>query len=427
MKILYFIVLIVLVSAKVGYFWQISDPHFDSNYKEGGDKENCNYEIVCCRHIFPNTTKKAGKFGAPDGMNCNSPLVTIKSTFNFIKTLTARLNPKPSFLLMTGDYAGHDIELQTKEGNLQKIKEFTDFTEDMNSGMKIYPSFGNHDGFPCDTLNDKQPNDMLNQLSRIWSKHRLTPESINNIRKGGYYTERIMPGLRVINMNTQWSSMLNAYLLVDSSKDHANHMKFIKDSLELAARNNEKVIILGHIRPRGDSTRWFPSKLLEFEELIQKHHQRIIGQFYGHTHTDSISFMMNKDNKIINPMFVGGVIVTKTKKHPTVRLYKYNADDFKLLDYEDFYIPLKESEAIGEIIWKSLYKFTEEYNLPDLSNESFEKLYESFKISDVNWKKYLWNYRSRYTNKVCQGNCKKTELCKMISPTQQRLMECLKR
>ena len=104
---------------------------------------NCNFEIVCCRHKYPNTTKKAGKFGGPES-SCNTPLATIESTFNFIKTFSQRLNPKPSFVLMTGDYVGHDNEFQSKEKNLQRINEFTDYSENMKSGMKIYPSFGNH-------------------------------------------------------------------------------------------------------------------------------------------------------------------------------------------------------------------------------------------------------------------------------------------
>ena len=53
---------------------------------------------------------------------------------------------------------------------------------------------------------------MLNEVSKIWSKHRFTSESISNIRKGAYYTELIIPGLRIINMNTQLFSMTNAYV-----------------------------------------------------------------------------------------------------------------------------------------------------------------------------------------------------------------------
>ena len=105
---------------------------------------NCNYEFICCRYIFPNTTRKAGKFGAPEGTFCNTPLVTIQSTFDFMKTYSQRLTPKPTFLLMAGDFHGHDMDLQTKASTLQKLNEFTDFAENMKSGMKIFPSFGNH-------------------------------------------------------------------------------------------------------------------------------------------------------------------------------------------------------------------------------------------------------------------------------------------
>eukprot|EP01080_Neovahlkampfia_damariscottae_P012629 gene12629-6533_t len=385
---------LVVVYAKVGYFWQLSDPHIDYDYKEGGDMVNCNFEIVCCRHKYANTTKKAGKFSAPES-SCNTPIVTIDSTFNFIKTFSQRLNPKPSFVLMTGDYVGHDNEFQSNAKNLHKINYFTELSEKMGSGMKIYPSFGNHDGFPVDQLK-LPPSDYLNQLARIWSKHKLTQKSIEDIRKGGYYSETIVPGLRVINLNTQWTNNINFYLYINQTDDHANQMKWLEENLKNAEQKNEKVVILGHIRP-GATSRWQDYKLVKFEKLVQEYHEIIIGQFYGHQHQDSLAFMMSKDDKIINSMYVGGVVVTKFNKHSTVRLFKYDADSFKLLDYEDFYIPLKESEQNGAIIWKRLYKFTEEYGVPDLSNESMEKLFSSFKTSNTQWNHAMHHAK----NQIC--------------------------
>ena len=202
-------------------------------------------------------------------------------------------------------------------------------------------------------------------------------------------------------------------------------MKWLVDNLKEAEEKNEKVVILGHIRP-GSESRWQDYKLNHFEKVVQKYHDRIIGQFYGHQHQDSFSFMMSEDNKIINTMFVGGIVVTKFNKHSTVRLYKYDAVSFKLLDYEDFYIPLKESEQNGAIIWKRLYKFTEEYGVPDLSNESFEKVFKSFQTNDVHWSKYNLNFKSRYSNRNCNQSCKKKDLCKMISPTHERYAICQK-
>jgi sphingomyelin phosphodiesterase len=175
--------------------------------------ENCNYEFICCRYTFPNTTRKAGQFGAPEGKFCNTPLVTIQSTFDFMKTYSQRLTPKPTFLIMGGDFHGHDMDLQTKASTLQKLNEFTEFAEGMKSGMKVFPTIGNHDGFPCDQLDYRPGNDMFNEYSKIWAKHRFTSESISNIRKGAYYTELIIPGLRIITMNTQIFSRTNYYVI----------------------------------------------------------------------------------------------------------------------------------------------------------------------------------------------------------------------
>jgi sphingomyelin phosphodiesterase len=207
--------------------------------------------------------------------------------------------------------------------------------------------------------------------------------------------------------------------------DHANQMKWLEETFKDAEEKNEKIVILGHIKP-GAGSRWPEFKLVHYEKLMQKYHDRVIGQFYGHSHADDFAFMMSQDNKILHTMFVGGVVVP-SPKNPTVRLYKYDADNFKLLDYEDFYIPLSEANRDGKIVWKSLYKFTEEYNVPDLSSESFTKVYQSFQNSDVDFKKYLYNFRSRVSEpQPCTGSCKKNKLCGMISPTAARLEECRK-
>ena len=205
--------------------------------------------------------------------------------------------------------------------------------------------------------------------------------------------------------------------------DHANQMKWLDETFKEASEKNEKIVVLGHIKPAG-SSRWSHFKLYHFEKLIQKYQHLVIGQFYGHNHVDDISFMMSEENKIISGIYVGGVVIPGGK-NPSVRLYKYDSDTFQLLDYEVFYIPLKESEAAGQILWKKSYSFTEEYGVPDMSKESLQKFYESLK-STSNWNKYRLNLKSKWIDSPCEGGCKKSKLCAMISPTPSRLDECRK-
>jgi hypothetical protein len=53
-------------------------------------------------------------------------------------------------MMMTGDFVGHDNEFQSHERNIGRMKEFTDFSEDMASGMKIFPAMGNHVSYSFD-------------------------------------------------------------------------------------------------------------------------------------------------------------------------------------------------------------------------------------------------------------------------------------
>jgi 3',5'-cyclic AMP phosphodiesterase CpdA len=110
-KIVFTVLVCLALSQNIGYFWQISDPHIDVDYKEGSDPHWCAYEIMCCRHFHANQTSKAGKFGETGASQiCDAPHSLIAGGFDFIKEHSAKLNPKPDFLFLTGDFAAHDNE-----------------------------------------------------------------------------------------------------------------------------------------------------------------------------------------------------------------------------------------------------------------------------------------------------------------------------
>lgn len=109
MKFLLFVLFAIVLSQNVGYFWQISDPHIDVDYKAGSDPDNSNFEIMSCRHFFPNQTRRAGQFGETQTkFICDTPERTIDAGFKFVSEYSQRLTPKPDFLIMTGDFAAHD-------------------------------------------------------------------------------------------------------------------------------------------------------------------------------------------------------------------------------------------------------------------------------------------------------------------------------
>lgn len=111
-KLIFFVFIYFVIAQNIGYFWQISDPHIDVDYKSGADPDNCNFEIMCCRHFFSNQTRRAGQFGETNTkFICDTPERTIDVGFKFINEYSQRLNPKPDFIFLTGDFAAHDSKI----------------------------------------------------------------------------------------------------------------------------------------------------------------------------------------------------------------------------------------------------------------------------------------------------------------------------
>lgn len=62
-----------------------------------------------------------------------------------------------------------------------------------------------------------------------------------------------------------------------------------------------QVYIIGHVPPgffeKKRSKMWFMPKFNKlYLDLIQKHHQVILGQFFGHHHTDSFRMFYSNGN-----------------------------------------------------------------------------------------------------------------------------------
>lgn len=65
-----------------------------------------------------------------------------------------------------------------------------------------------------------------------------------------------------------------------------------------------QVYIIGHVPPgffeKKRHKPWFTAKFNErYLELIQKHHSVIVGQFFGHHHTDSFRMFYNSEGTVI--------------------------------------------------------------------------------------------------------------------------------
>lgn len=71
------------------------------------------------------------------------------------------------------------------------------------------------------------------------------------IEKGGYYSVRPKPGLKLISLNTNYCNNGNFWLLLNLT-DPAGELKWLVEELQDSENRNEKVHIMSHIPPKGD-------------------------------------------------------------------------------------------------------------------------------------------------------------------------------
>ena len=99
-------------------FALITDLHVEYSYTPG-NSDDCGM-FACCRPdsgSAKDSTQAAGKWG---DKRCDLSPKVLDSMMGFIKKLV-----KPDFLFWGGDSAPHDLESQTKDGNIKTIRNVT--------------------------------------------------------------------------------------------------------------------------------------------------------------------------------------------------------------------------------------------------------------------------------------------------------------
>lgn len=160
------------------------------------------------------------------------------------------------------------------------------------SGTKIYPTLGNHETHP---VNIYAPSDVKDEKLSIkwlydytastWSQW-LPSESLETVKKGGYYYTLILPGFRFIVLNNNICYTYNFWIL-SGSDIMKEQLQWLHNTLLLAEENNEKVHIMRHI-PLGLAG-WFRFWTREYTRIIERF--SLQNSRATHTKTKSAYFM----------------------------------------------------------------------------------------------------------------------------------------
>lgn len=398
----------------------LSDSHYDPDYLEGANAK-CK-DPLCCRASSghpQNPNDAAGKWG--DYRNCDTPKRTLENLLEHI----VKTHPDIDYIYWTGDIPPHDVWNQTKQNNLNIIRETTRLLSNTFPGIPIFPALGNHESSPVNTF----PPHYLDRvnISMSWLYDELDilwglwlPFNVSQtVRRGAFYSILLKPDFRIISLNMNYCSNKNWWLLLNSTDPDAE-LQWLIDELQKAEIAQEKVHILGHIAPGNSDCLKVWSR--NFYKIVGRYESTITAQFYGHTHYDELEIFYDPENltRPISVGYIGPSVTPFVNLNPGYRIYYIDGDHNKttrtVLDHESWIMNLKQANTDDNPIWYKLYSAKSAYDMEGLRPSDWNKLISemanSTKLFDLYYKHY---WKDSSLRPACDAACRMKYLCDIKS------------
>ena len=336
-----------------------------------------------------------GQGAGPVGeYSCDSPKTLVLSALQAMH----KFQPKPDFIIWTGDSAPHwrDPAPPEEKYIMNVTKSVFRHLDNLFPGVPVVAALGNHDAsppdqFPIVPLGENKTDAYYTALwqqgafgdhiqVRNWhncSFHgvKFKEDGRETFQRCGFYSKVLKlakASLRMIVLNT------NIYYSDNFTEgpDPCGQLEWLNTTLGEAA---EPVFIVAHVPPGGferghgeegmkinfnspkehahDINQRFVQILTE-----QRNAKKIQGQLYGHLHTDTFRLFLDPATRgevrevafmasSVTPVVWGhinqhesGVLGT----NPSVRLFTYSNSDFRLLDYSQYSLDITEANKGDE-------------------------------------------------------------------------------
>ncbi|KAM4529388.1 cyclic GMP-AMP phosphodiesterase SMPDL3A [Fundulus diaphanus] len=394
-----------------GRFWHITDLHLDPSYHLAQDPTK-----VC----FSSKGAPATHAGLYGDFLCDSPYSLIQSAFANMAPLT---QPQ-DFIIWTGDSPPHvpPDELST-DLVIQVIRNMTQTITQYFPNLTVYPALGNHDYWPQDQMPDS-PNAIYKAAAALW-KPWLDTEALTTLSQGGFYSQLVKPGLRLVSLNT--ILYYGPDKITSNMTDPAGQFEWLEKTLEKAAQSQEKVYVIAHV-PVGylpfvrNTTAIREHHNERLVAIFRKYSHVVAGQFYGHTHRDSIMVLLDEQGNPVNSLFVSPAVtpiksfLEQYSNNPGFRMYLYDDKDYGVMDIWQYYLNLTEANEKQRSDWRLEYIMTEAFGLADLQPKSLLQLGLSFMLPQTKaFDKYFSHFMVSYDNSIiCDGSCKVNQVCAVL-------------
>ncbi|XP_066258235.1 acid sphingomyelinase-like phosphodiesterase 3b [Euwallacea similis] len=411
---------------KIAYFWHITDIHYDGHYNSHMDIRK-----GCWRPTYDGSSNARGQRGPLSqygDYSCDSTWELIESASKMMMT---RQNENVEFVLWTGDALSHQAAHHLgEERKLELIQNVTDLLRKTFSSQFVFPALGHDDP------------SSRKELGKMWSQW-LPTDAMRTFETGGYYIiERKTLKLQIVVLNTNWMKRPD-----ENDEDARRQWDWLDKVLEKFKKNGEMVYLVGHIPPGSDERQKSTSTPVHamyrdhhnkrYLAIVRKFHSIIVGQFFGHLHSDTFRVMYAENGRPISWAMLAPSITPKRShdgpNNPGLRIYKFDKDSGQVFDYTQYYLDLTAANSNGKADWIVEYNFSTYYGINDITPANLHSLADKFtqETSTDNsvFNKYYKANSVRIHNRPsasCDDVCVHTHYCAITRVDYTEHAECLK-
>ncbi|KAL7722542.1 Sphingomyelin phosphodiesterase [Entamoeba marina] len=401
---LLFLIFFSVVSAVK--IWIATDTHFDDEYVEGS-YASCLAVDCCHQNSRPRKNHEDELSGRCGSYNCYAPFSTVVSGFDFI---SSQQDGNILFWLM--DVVPGDVVTQSKTTNKRRIEQMTTAIKEKLPGYRVFPVPGNHDYYLSSEW--KYPPDsqwMLDFLAEQWS---------------GYYTEQLLPGLRLISLNLAFVDIFNIHYTLYPEKDPGGLMQWLNVTLMYARNAGEKVVFISHecigLKEAGtiDLNAQFNE---DFTIMMEEYNDIVLTHFCGHSHYDSFRVLPSLDNPIFNTI-ANPAQTTYGGLNPRIKLVEMDMEG--VVDWTTYVLDIEQCNLQKDLYnWTFYYNAHEQYGLERYDTQSLAEFAKALKDDDQLWNTFMTYYKDE-DHKSCTGTCKTGILCALSNLRESDYQECIK-
>lgn len=203
---------------------------------------------------------------------------------------------------------------------------------------------------------DHNPSWLYEYAGEQWVRW-LSPDCLSTFKKGGHYSTKLIKGLRIIALNTNYCARLNPWSLYDPV-DPGGQLAFLRDQLLEAEKSKESVHIIGHVPV--DHRECTEAWIYNYIRLMERFGYLIKAQYFGHTHRDEFRVVYGNDGASsrspIAFQFIGPSITPYSSTNPSYRIYEVDSRTYEVVNYQTYFFNLTESNNGGGPKWRLEYE-----------------------------------------------------------------------